>query len=43
VIINSGERRSDIERQVEGALRKHREQLFDELKQEAGRRERAEY
>jgi hypothetical protein len=43
VIINSGGDRSEIERQVEGALRKHREQLFDELKQEAGRRERADY
>jgi hypothetical protein len=43
VIINGGESRTDIERQVEAALRKHREKLFDELKQEAGRRDRAEY
>jgi len=43
VIIHGGDARNDIERQVASALRKHREQLYDDMQQEAGRRERAEY
>jgi hypothetical protein len=43
VIIHSSENQGDLERQVAGALRRHREELFDELRQEAARRERAEY
>ncbi|MDO8433509.1 MAG: hypothetical protein Q7S58_13980 [Candidatus Binatus sp.] len=43
VIIHNGGDRGDIEHLVASALRKHREQLFDELQQEAGRRERTEY
>ncbi len=43
VIIHSAQDHADIERQVVGALRKHREQLFEQVKQEAARRERALY
>jgi hypothetical protein len=43
VVINSGEGSGDIERQVIGALRAHRDELFDQFKRESVRRERAEF
>ena len=43
VIIHGAQDSGDIERQVVEALRKHREQLFEQMKQEAARRERAVY
>ncbi len=42
VVINAGEP-GDVERQVAGALRLHREELFDQLKRESVRRERAQF
>jgi hypothetical protein len=43
VVINPGEAAGDIERQVIGALRAHREELFDQFKRESIRRERAQF
>ncbi len=43
VVVNSGEGRGDIEREVMSALRAHREELFDSLRREAARRERAQF
>ena len=43
VVINQGEAAGDIERQVIGALRAHREELFDQFKRESIRRERAQF
>jgi hypothetical protein len=43
VVINSGEAAGDVERQVIGALRAHREELFDQFKRESIRRERAQF
>jgi len=43
VVINTSDASSDVERQVIGALRAHREELFDQFKREAVRRERAQF
>jgi len=43
VVINASEGSGDIERQVIGALRAHRDELFDQFKRESVRRERAEF
>jgi hypothetical protein len=43
VVINPGEAGGDVERQVIGALRAHREELFDQFKRESIRRERAQF
>ena len=43
VVINASEGSSDVEGQVIGALRAHREELFDQFKRESVRRERAEF
>ncbi|HYL58624.1 MAG TPA: hypothetical protein VEU51_07105 [Candidatus Acidoferrales bacterium] len=43
VVVNCGEGRGDIEREVMNALRAHREELFDSLRREATRRERAQF
>jgi hypothetical protein len=43
VVINVSEGSTDIERQVIGALRAHRDELFDQFKRESVRRERAEF
>jgi hypothetical protein len=43
VVINAGAASSDVEGQVIGALRAHREELFDQFKRESVRRERAEF
>ena len=43
VVINPGEAAGDVERQVIGALRAHREELFDQFKRESIRRERAQF
>lgn len=43
VVINTGETAGDVERQVIGALRAHREELFDQFKRESVRRERAQF
>ncbi len=43
VVINASEASSDVEGQVIGALRAHREELFDQFKRESVRRERAEF
>jgi len=43
VVINGSEGSGDIERQVLGALRAHRDELFDQFKRESVRRERAEF
>ncbi len=43
VVINAGEAPGDVERQVIGALRAHREELFDQFKRESVRRERSQF
>ena len=43
VVINASAASSDVEGQVIGALRAHREELFDQFKRESVRRERAEF
>jgi hypothetical protein len=43
VVINASAGSSDVEGQVIGALRAHREELFDQFKRESVRRERAEF
>ena len=43
VVVNAGEGRGDIEREVMSALRAHREELFDSFRREATRRERAQF
>ncbi len=43
VVINPGEAAGDVERQVIGALRAHREELFDQFKRESIRRERVQF
>jgi hypothetical protein len=43
VVINASEASGDLERQVVGALRAHRDELFDQFKRESVRRERAEF
>ena len=43
VVINAGDASGDVERQVIGALRAHRDELFDQFKRESVRRERAEF
>lgn len=43
VVINASEASTDVERQVIRALRAHRDELFDQLKRESVRRERAEF
>jgi hypothetical protein len=43
VVVNSGEGRGDVEREVISALRAHREELFDSMRREAARRERAQF
>jgi hypothetical protein len=43
VVINASDASGDVERQVIGALRAHRDELFDQFKRESVRRERAEF
>jgi hypothetical protein len=43
VVINASEASGDVERQVIGALRTHRDELFDQFKRESIRRERAQF
>jgi hypothetical protein len=43
VVINATAANSNIQRDVIGALRAHREELFDQLKRESARRERAQF
>jgi hypothetical protein len=43
VVINAQAASGDLQRDVIGALRAHREELFDQLKRESARRERAEF
>ena len=43
VVINASAASSDVEGHVIGALRAHREELFDQFKRESVRRERAEF
>ena len=43
IVINASEASGDVERQVVGALRAHRDELFDQFKRESVRRERAEF
>jgi hypothetical protein len=43
VVINAGEASGDVERQVIGALRAHRDELFDQFKRESTRRERSQF
>lgn len=43
VVINAGEASGDVERQVIGALRAHRDELFDQFKRESIRRERSQF
>ena len=43
IVINQGEAANDVEGQVIGALRAHREELFDQFKRESIRRERAQF
>jgi hypothetical protein len=43
VVINAQAAGGDVQRDVIGALRAHREELFDQLKRESARRERAQF
>ena len=43
VVVNSADGRIDVEREIVGALRAHREELFNSLRREAARRERAQF
>lgn len=43
VVINAPAGGSDLQREVIGALRTHRAELFDQLKRESARRERAQF
>ena len=43
VVVNSAGGRIDVEREIMGALRAHREELFNSLRREAARRERAQF
>jgi hypothetical protein len=43
VVVNGSESSSDVERQVIGALRAHREELFDQFTRESVRRERTQF
>jgi hypothetical protein len=43
VVINTQAAGGDVQRDVIGALRAHREELFDQLKRESARRERAQF
>jgi hypothetical protein len=43
VVINAQAVSGDVQRDVIGALRAHREELFDQLKRESARRERAQF
>ena len=43
VVINGPTASSDAQRDVLGALRAHREELFDQLRRESARRERAQF
>lgn len=43
VVINAPAAGGNVERDVIGALRAHREELFDQLKRESARRERAQF
>jgi hypothetical protein len=43
VVINAVEASGDVERQVIGALRAHRDELFDQFKRESIRRERSQF
>jgi hypothetical protein len=43
VVINAQAASGDVQRDVIGALRAHREELFDQLKRESARRERAQF
>jgi hypothetical protein len=43
VVVNSADGRIDVEREIMGALRAHREELFNSLRREVARRERAQF
>ena len=43
VVINAGAPGGNLQRDVISALRTHREELFDQLKRESARRERAQF
>jgi hypothetical protein len=43
VVINASAVGGDLQRDVIGALRAHRAELFDQLKRESARRERAQF
>lgn len=43
VVINASAAGGSVEREAIGALRAHREELFNQLKRESARRERAQF
>ena len=43
VVINASAAGGNLQREVIGALRAHREELFDQLRRESARRERAQF
>ncbi|HZC45311.1 MAG TPA: hypothetical protein VE243_02485 [Candidatus Acidoferrum sp.] len=43
VVINAGAAGGNVQQDVMGALRAHRAELFDQLKRESARRERAQF